>query len=251
MVKEEGIFTIAEDEMICEEEMIVVAEDETYYPVGTDKEEVEPEEGDWLKSRNVEDFNIFIKKEFDRIKKPRDLKNAKTCTLEQALGQWKKLNSYISMAIRSDYAGKLSSEWLDKVRDIIENYIDEIERNLEGYAQLAKDKKMRRRADEEADLVKEATTSKFSGFQTNVTLFETAIIRILINSVVSGGKNIEEIYETLKDKYDFSPREELALYQGLADMGYPVFKDRMMIGESDNDPSKPDYVGEWQSQYYS
>jgi hypothetical protein len=250
MEKEEGIFTIAEDEMVCEEEIFVVAEEEVYSPISKE-EEVEPDTNDWLKSRNVDDFVIFIKKEFGRIKQPKDLINAKTCTLEQSLGQWKKLNTYISYAIRSDYAGKLNSEWLDKVRDIIEKNIEEIEVRLAGWGQMAKDKKMRRKAEEESELVKEATAAKYMGLQTNMTLFETAIVRMLINGTVSGGRNIEELYEIAKDKYEITPREELALFQALSDMGYPTFKDRLKLGDDDQDPSDSKNIGEWQSQYYS
>jgi len=67
---------------------------------------------------------------------------------------------------------------------------------------------------------------------------------------VSGGRNIEELYAAAKDKYKIDDREELAIFQILADMGYPTFKDRLRFGD-DQDPRRTSDHGEWQSQYYA
>ena len=57
-----------------------------------------------------------------------------------------------------------------------------------------------------------------------MTPFERAVVGIMVNSKVSAGRNIEETYEKLKNKYNFTPREELAIQQLVADYGYPVYR---------------------------
>jgi hypothetical protein len=81
------------------------------------------------------------------------------------------------------------------------------------------------------------------------TPFERAIVGILINATVSGGKNINEVYEKLKKKYAFTDREELSVQQLVADYGYPVYLDRGRIGDKNTDQTA-DGV-DWQSNYYA
>ena len=247
MAKEEGIFIVSEDEMICEEEIIAVAEEEVFRPV-TNPEPEAPKS--WLESRETEHFPKFLTDEFNRIRKP-DLARSSISEMERALAQWKELNGHVSKALRDDYHSKLDAKWLDKMRSVVEQYIDQLEAALDSYKQLQQNRKnLRRRGEDdyEDELVKEANTPHYHGLQTNVTAFETSIVRALINGVVSGGRNIEELYEIAKKKYDFSPREELALFQILSDMGYPTFHDRLKIGDDNSDPDK---IGEWQTNYQS
>jgi hypothetical protein len=82
-----------------------------------------------------------------------------------------------------------------------------------------------------------------------MTPFERAGVVTIINATVSGGKNAEEVYEKLKNKYNFTPREELAFQQLIADHGYPVYKDRGLINEPAS-PSSGDGV-EWQTNYHA
>ena len=102
-------------------------------------------------------------------------------------------------------------------------------------------------ANEPSDkLEKLATTAKMNVY---VSAFERAVVGIIINSTVSAGKNIEESYKHLKNKYSFTPREELAIQQLIADYGYPVFKDRGRINEK-SDPS--DGTGlDFSTNYYA
>ena len=78
-------------------------------------------------------------------------------------------------------------------------------------------------------IVKEATTAKI---QMVVSTFERAIAGIIVNSVVSQGRNAEQTYAALKDQYKFSSRDELGIQQLLQDMGYPVA--RNFMGAVDN-----------------
>ncbi len=85
---------------------------------------------------------------------------------------------------------------------------------------------------EREDMVKSASAK--------IVLFEDpflhSITSILINSHVSGGKDIEEIYQRLKDKYNFTPREELSIQELLMEKGFPFQKDLGRVGE-DADPT--------------
>ncbi len=85
---------------------------------------------------------------------------------------------------------------------------------------------------EREDMVKSASSK--------IVLFEDpflhSITRMLINSHVSAGKDIEEIYDRLKKKYNFTPREELSIQELLMEKGFPMQKDLGRIGE-DADPT--------------
>ena len=87
-------------------------------------------------------------------------------------------------------------------------------------------------------LVKEAGSAKIFLFEDP---FLHAITRLLINSHVSAGRDIEKVYAGLRTKYDFTPREELSIQELLLQKGLPMFKDLGRIGE-DQDPTSPDGV---------
>lgn len=79
---------------------------------------------------------------------------------------------------------------------------------------------------------KEAHTARLMVY---VDPFMQAITRILINSHVSAGRNIEEVYKHLKKKYAFQPREELGIQEILLQKGLPIFTDFGRIGEDGAD----------------
>ena len=259
MAQENGLFIVAENEIFNEEEMFVIDEGEfTPPPAGAslDPPEKETPKG-WLNTKDVEEFLDFLHHEagkkdatgrveiVGRIKTPNEVRSSLSA-VEQALGQWKDLNKHITTALSGDYHTKLDAKYLDSHRNTIERYIAELERIKNSYMNLKKN----RRADEQHEIIKEATTPKYLGMQTNMTLFERGVVGALINGVVSGGRNMEELYEIAKKKYEFTDREELAIFQALMDLGYPTFKDRLRIGDDSQDPDGKN-IGEWQSQYYS
>jgi hypothetical protein len=247
MVQENGLFIVAENEIYNEEEVFSVGEDEPAHPpVGAPSiAKVEEKPKGWLNTRDVGDFPQFVDDEFVRLKKPHEVRTSLSAT-EQALGQWKDFNKHFTNALSNDYHGKLDALKLDQHRSKVEQYIDDLDRIRTSYINLKKNK----RADAQHEIVKEATTPKYLGMQTNMTLFERAIVGALINGVVSGGRNMEELYALAKKKYELSDREELAVFQALTDLGYPTFKDRLRVGDDSQDPDGTN-IGEWQSQYYS
>jgi len=285
MAKEEGIFTVVEDEQIRDgsvKELISVAEDELglpetvqkvsppnvfvtpperqpaggekpqAQPAGGEKPEQAANEGGWRNTKKPEHFTQFLADDLARIPKPTAARGNQAL-MERTLGQYKKLNNYVSQALREDYDDVLDAVQLDKARRFIEQCIDELEMGLEGLENLKKNrKKMRRGEDETADgLVKEATTPHFTGLQVQMSAFENAVVRALINGTVSGGRNMEELFAEAKQKYDITPREEMAIFQILTDFGYPTFRDRLRLGDTKVDTSESEKGGEWQAQYYS
>ena len=229
----------------------------------------------WLQSQKACDFVPFLMHEFDRIG-PGARARGKS-EAERAMGQFKRLNHHISKALQSDYDGEIDIKKVEPVRQQIESTIEQLQATLDALSDLEKKRKQmrrpnRRRGSEEIcgdcgsplwkqgdaepscllceSMVKEATTPRYQGLQYQISGFERAIIGTLINGKVSGGRSIEDLYAKLKKKYGITEREELAIIQAMADMGYPEFLDRAKIGE-EVDPTDEKNVGEWQAQYFA
>jgi len=269
MAKEEGFFTVAEDEIQNnerEEEIISVAEGEwggeTFgvVPAMNNYEEGEKQEAkdtNWRSSGKPEHFVIFLSNELKRFPKPSDIRG-NVSKMEQALGQWKRLDNFISKALREDYDSAVDIDFVEKARQLVEQNVEQLEDMLDAMKSLKQNRKQmkrrqRRGEDEQDGIVREAGTPEFAGIQVNISAFERAIVGALINGKVSGGKNIEELYAIAKKKYDIDDRQELAIFQILTDFGYPTFKDRIKIGEETDDPTdkNDEGEGEWQKQYYA
>lgn len=283
MANEQGLFTVAEEDF--EKELFVVAEEEEEpkkpvppefpheiprsplpvrppqveqipvqpqppekMPVRPGQEQPKQDADDWRNSKDVEKFTQFLYNEMQRIGKPAQWRTQ--TEKERGLGQLKRLNHYISEALRNDYDSHLDVSKIDQARNMVERYIDEAEMAIEGIRNMRKQRKQMRRGEQENDITKEATAPHFNGLQVNISAFERAICGALINGKIAGGRNIEELYTEAKKKYGFNPREELAILQILADFGYPIFADRLRLGEN-NDPTRTEGWGEWSSQYYA
>lgn len=52
--------------------------------------------------------------------------------------------------------------------------------------------------------------------------FCVTVARILINGQVQGGKKVQDLFASMKDKYGINDREALQVSQIMMDMGYPV-----------------------------
>lgn len=197
---------------------------------------------------------------------------------ERAKAFLKSLDSEISKAMRSDLKGVIDESEIDKLRSSVDDMMDRLEK------QIKKLKASGKTADMNVRLVSEATCQKCASvapvwhdtennklvclhceaetkreglektattpvLNVYMTPFERAVVGIMVNSKVSAGRNIEETYDKLKNKYNFTPREELAIQQLVADYGYPVYKDRGLLNEP-HDPASGDGI-DFMTNYYS
>jgi len=244
-------------------------------PKDTERKNLQPEPKTWMETQEAKDFEPFLIMELKRIKPPGACARSHN-EAERTLGQYKRLNSRISKALQADDDGVLNIDKIDQLRERVEQHIEVLERMLAAHDEMKKRKRHMRRASDDSlcpkcaaplwetedngailscclacgedHIVKEAGTPHFLGAQVHVSAFENAITGMLINAVVSGGRDLEQLYAKLKDKYKLDSREELAILQIMEDKGYPVFKDRARIGE-DQDPTDPKEPREWQAQY--
>ena len=191
---------------------------------------------------------------------------------ERALSYLKAIESEISKAMRSDLDGKVDEQKVDDIRKDIANMCSRLDNRINQLKKKAsvvqaqvyfdgtcakcgstapvwhdvvENKDVCVNCEEESgELSKKASTPVLKVF---MTPFERAIVGIIINATVSGGKNMEETYNKMKNKYSLTPREELAVQQLIFDHGYPYFKDRGLLNE-DSDPASGNGV-EWQTNY--
>lgn len=242
--------------------------------------EPEPEEKkqtDWANDGDHTYFVSYVKDKLNKV--PRHSGNT-IPGCERACAYLKSLDSEISKAMRSDLDGKIDESEIDAIRKEIDKGVERLEsqiKKLRGTKKGAatevrlvstgeckkcasvtplwhdiKNDKMvclHCEAEEKRDsegLTKEATTPVLNVY---MTPFERAVVGTIINSGVSAGRNVEETYELLKNKYNFTPREELAIQQLIADYGYPMLKDRGRLNE-ESDPASGDSV-DWNTNYYA
>lgn len=279
--------TLTVSERTAQEEAIVVKEAFGYdapaempaldYALAprSEEESQKEEQGprSWLESQKACDFMPFLTHEFQRIGPGAQARGKSEA--ERAMGQFKRLNGHISRALQGDYEGEIDLKHVEPLRHKIEQTVESLQATLDALANLAKQRKQMRRpnkrgSDDLCDgcgaplwkqggntcivcdegLVKEATTPRYQGMQYQISGFERAIVGILINGKISGGRDIDELYAKMKKKYTITDREELAVIQALGDMGYPQFLDRAKVGEK-LDPTDEENFGEWQAQYFA
>jgi len=260
------------------EEEIMVAEDGREEI--TVSEEQKPEETNWLKSKDPRHLCQYVHDTLQSIP-PRAQWSNSPSGQQQLLGRLNALDRNISKGLGADDQGHLSQEqmmWLDDARNRVYQMSDDILDMVEGqraardgHVKSIRQRHKKRASDEDkcgiceavlyedediglplclsclddryvnGGLIKEATTPRI---QLVMSPFERSIVGTLINATVSGGQNINEVYGKFKKKYGFDKREELGIIQLLADLGYPIIKDRILMDEEKGN-------GEWIKNYHA
>lgn len=148
--------------------------------------------------------------------------------LERAIAYGNFLLGECRKATQKDIKGEIDMIKLEKLRDQIFEGTGRLEERLDQITNFKYKKK--KKADEELDgLVKEAKTPNL---QVQIPLFISMMARICINSTISGGHDIEQVFKKLVKKYDITEREKAEIIQVLLDMNYPIGPlDRGLIGE--------------------
>jgi hypothetical protein len=106
--------------------------------------------------------------------------------------------------------------------------------------------------DQVASFLENETFTKAAG--AGITLVEDpflhSITRLLIQSHITNGRDMEVIYATLREKYSFTPREELSIHELLHQKGFPLAKDLGRLGEETVRPGEGRGV-EHDTEYYA
>jgi hypothetical protein len=189
--------------------------------------------GTWKDDMDVRDFMNYMHSAYTNIPK-HDGTTILGC--ERAINYLKDLDRETSKAISMDKnmaldVGALDTYRVNMMKDMmtLKDHIKKLQRGIrEQHGKKAFEDHDMKTIGADQEIVKEATVARI---QLVVTPFERALSGMIINSVVSAGKSFEDVYDVLKKKYKLTDREELALIQLIADMGYPIFKDRGSIGD--------------------
>lgn len=207
-------------------------------PIKEEEQENSVADTNWADDGDTSKFIYYLRDMFNSVPS-HDGNSISGC--EKAMAHLERLNKEISLAVRGD-----SKDALSEVLDEVEDYRVKI---LQGMVALKtrigelkkkfKEEASQKRASEDLELMKQAKSGKVQVF---ITAFERAISGILVNAVVSAGHPFEDVYDYLKDKFDITEREELAILQIVMDMGYPIFKDRGIIGGDEEGDDNKDGV---------
>jgi len=198
-----------------------------------------PKKKTWQEDRSVDNFMDYVKDSYPSKIPKHDGKSM--VGAERAIKWLTNFGKEISEAVRKDDSGVLDDSILEEMRvsvmkDILllKEHVKKLDKAFKG--------KLKKKAGLDGDIMKYAEEIEIAynheingeirkiaahpKIQLVVSPFERAISGIIINSVVSGGKPLEEVYDFLKEKYELTDREELAVMQVIMDSGYPIFKDR-------------------------
>lgn len=212
--------------------------------VEEEPEEIEVNDDPW--AWNIKNFLEWLSKKMQSVPSH---SGKDSVGIERAIAYLERVDREISKAVRSDLNNEIAIDAVEKAREEIRKGLDRLQERLEKI--MSSKYKKKKKAGEELDgFVKEAQKSAHvGGIVVNVPLFVSAICRTLINGMVTAGKDIEDNYKKLDGKYKFTPREKLEVFQLLADMGYPVRRDRGMVDE-EIDTTSTDNI-EWGANYYA
>jgi hypothetical protein len=247
------------------ENTFVDENDDSSYSEESDveKEYVPEKETDWESDRDVSKFMLYISSMYPARIPKHDGTSPAAC--EVAIKFLKKLLSEISIAIRKDDPvspilpiSELENSFKYKIMSdiiILKDYKKKLEKKISDNLNKKHQKTASVNEDnsdidfiedvynnilEKEAMLKNAFTPKL---QVVVTPFERAISGIIINSVVAGGKQLEDVFEFLKKKYDLNEREELAIMQIIMDSGFPIYRDRGTISSNPDDASEEESYG--------
>lgn len=177
--------------------------------------------------------------------------------LERAVSYLQRLDDEISKAIRGDIDGHLDAREVDEIRNEVEKGCALIEKRVENVKAAKKRNKTASAeelevivADIEQGLVKEAQQSPGikAGIQITVSLFISTLARMCINGTVSGGHDIEDLFDKTCKKFKLDEREKYELRQLIHDMNFPIRFDRLSFVGEEVDESSEDN-GDWAANY--
>ena len=237
---DEVVFTIglvpgAPDDAVLNEE----DEENNVVQLEEPQEEEEIDEWNWEKSHGVGKFLHWLKSMIDNVPS-HDGKSIGG--VKRAIAYFERLKKEIDRAMSQDFKRQIDSAKAEEGRDLILEGLNKLTKRLKKLQE-----KKEKNADTEHTLIKEADTTTTGDMKIVVPYFISIIARTCINSVVSGGKDMKDIFETLDKEYKLDKREKLQVIDFIRRMGYPLVLDkvRMLDGKLDI----TDGQGEWIINY--
>lgn len=221
----------------------------------------------WQDHRAVEDFMNYIKSSYPSKIPKHDGKSV--VGAQRAITWLTNLGKEISEAVRKDDKGILGDDNIAALEEyrvkimkdilLLKEHVKKLNVNFnnslkkkagldENLMKWAEEIEIAYNHDNKKDLRKTAAHPKLQIF---VTPFERAVAGIIINSVIVGGKPLEEVYEFLQNKYELTDREELAIMQIIMDSGFPIFKDRGTFSSKKSKDSKATHGIEFIKNYFA
>lgn len=168
--------------------------------------------------------------------------------LERAIAYLKVVNKEISKAVRSDINGEIDISAVQRARDELHDGLKRLQQKLDRIQANTKPKKRKKSAEESNNMVKEGKSTHVGGIVVTVPLLISSIARTCINSMVSAGKDIEDVFDKLSVKYELTAREEMETMQLLADMGYAMRRPRGYKRDEEVDYTSTDNF-DWSANY--
>ena len=191
------------------------------------------EKWDW-ESKGAHGFIAWIKERVADVPKHSGYDSA---GLERACAYLERLDNEISKAMRLDLDGELDANKIEEVRVKIDDGISKLQTRLEKVKKVKKsNRKKKSEFDNDGALIKEAQKiTGVKGVFVTTDLLTSGIARVCINGVVSAGHDIEDLFDRQVKKYNLNTREQAQVMWLLADMGYPLRRDRGFMPEDDAD----------------
>lgn len=201
---------------------------------------------DW-ESRGPTGFVMWIKEMADSIPEHSGYDSA---GVERAISYMEKLDDEISKAMRLDLDGQLDANKIEEVRSKIDQGLSQLHDRLHKLKKTTKGKRKKKAESlEDGSLVKEG--QKITGVQgvfVTVPLLISGIGRVCVNSVVSAGHDLEQVYQEQVDKWKLNDREKAEVRWFLYDLGYPMRGDRGYMPDETVDTTSSDNF-DWAANY--
>lgn len=220
-----------------------IEEDENELAVEEEEDEIKveaPDHWDW-QSIGLGNFVGWLKGMLEKVPSH---SGTDTAGLERAISYMESINRIISKAVRADLKDEINVSDVEKIRDEIHKGIERLEDRLDkiNTNKYKKNKKKKADSEDQDGLVKEA--QKIAGVgKTVVTvpLLISHIVRVCINATISSGKDMEDTFKKLADKYSLTLREKAETVALLNDYGFPL-RHREVDFDSDFDPSSENNI---------
>jgi hypothetical protein len=165
-----------------------------------------------------------------------------TAGLERAMAYLDKLDGEISRAMRMDLDGELDANQIEKTRAMIDDGIARLHDRLDKVKKVKKTKRTKKKSElEHFQIIKEAQKIMgVDGVMVVADLLTARVAKVCVNSMVSAGHDINDVYANQVELYSLNKREQACVRELLECMGYALREDRGHLPDEDYDFASSD-----------